>query len=340
MIRPRREFLKTAAVTAIAASLPTRALGAAAQLGSRSGIAKLFDGLPGDLGLKIYAPSQRGRPGFSMQMNPGKVLFAASAIKTFALCEALRQAERQAESQDIDIDHVLEAKELHLDAGVWSLGSPIFNPPDLSGMVSERTALEAMILRSDNTATDMIFNLVGADNIRKLIASAGLMQTWVPDNTRIFAGYLFGAKNYMTITWDELLKLAHGGRIVHPFLNDVETLASTAEDFVTYYSQALRGRFFRQRDTLQEFRRVLTLCDFIYLIPVPLGVSAYGKSGNADAPGFHARSFAGGMFFAGRWVYFAFLLNWYEQEADDPRTVKRFFAAINEALTRVKDALS
>jgi len=339
MIRPRREFLKTAAATAIAATLPVQALNAARPWGSTRGITKLFDGLPGDLGFKIEAPAQRGRPGFSAQMNPGKVLFAASSIKTFALCEALRQAERQAETPD-DLDHVLEAKELHLDASVWSLGSPIFNPPDVTGLVSERTALEAMILRSDNTATDMIFNLVGADNIRRFIASAGLMQTWVPDSTRIFAAYLFGAKNYMTITWDELLKLASQGQLVHPFLNDVETLASTAEDFVTYYSQALQGRFFRHRETLQEFRRILTLCDFIYLIPVPLGVSAYAKSGNADGPGFHARAFAGGMFFADRWVYFAFLFNWYAKEADDPVTVKRFYAAINEALTRVKDALS
>lgn len=339
MIRPRREFLKTAATTAIAATLPAQALNAARPWGSTRGITKVFDGLPGDLGFKIEAPAQRGRPGFSAQMNPGKVLFAASSIKTFALCEALRQAERQAETPD-DLDQVLEAKELHLDASVWSLGSPIFNPPDVTGLVSERTALEAMILRSDNTATDMIFNLVGADNIRKFIASAGLMQTWVPDSTRIFAGYLFGAKNYMTITWDELLKLASQGQLVHPFLNDVETLASTAEDFVTYYSQALQGRFFRHRETLQEFRRILTLCDFIYLIPVPLGVSAYAKSGNADGPGFHARAFAGGMFFADRWVYFAFLFNWYAKEADDPVTVKRFYAAINEALTRVKDALS
>ncbi len=55
----------------------------------------------------------------------------------------------------------------------------------------------------------------------------------------------------MTITWDKLLKLANKGQIVHPFLNDVETLASTAEDLVTYYSQALQGHFFQRRDTLQ-----------------------------------------------------------------------------------------
>ena len=275
-----------------------------------------------------------------MQVNSGKVLFAASAIKTFALCKALQQAEEAAEQGSSDIDHALETKELSLDASVWSLGSPIFNPPHLSGMVSERTALEAMILRSDNTATDMIFKLVGVDNIRELIASAGLLQTRVPDSTRIFAAYLFGAKDYETITWDELLKLASEGVVVNPFLNDVQTLASTAQDFVTYYSQALQGRFFRHGETLQEFRRILTLCDFIYLIPLPLGVSAYAKSGNADAPGFHARAFAGGMFVADRWAYFAFILNWDAPEVDDSRTVGKFFAAINDALTRTRDFMT
>lgn len=62
--------------------------------GPRSGILELFDGLPGDLGLKIHVPSKQGCPGFSVQMNPDKVLFAASAIKAFALCQALRKAER------------------------------------------------------------------------------------------------------------------------------------------------------------------------------------------------------------------------------------------------------
>jgi hypothetical protein len=63
MIRFRREFLKTAAVTATFASLPAQAAGAATQFGviRRDGIATLFDDLPGDLGFKIHAPSPRGR---------------------------------------------------------------------------------------------------------------------------------------------------------------------------------------------------------------------------------------------------------------------------------------
>jgi len=127
---------------------------------------------------------------------------------------------------------------------------------------------------------------------------------------------------------------------VHPFLNNVETLASSADDFVSYYSRALQGEFFKHKETLHEFRRILTLCDFIYLIPVPLGVSAYAKSGNADTPNFHARSFAGGMLVSDHWVYFAFIINWYASSPDDPETVERFFSAIHEALKGLKELLS
>lgn len=196
-----------------------------------------------------------------------------------------------------------------------------------------------MITRSDNTATDMALKLVGANNVREFVAAAGLESTLVPDSTRALTGYLYGATNYKTITWDELLEVVEGS-IVHSFLNDVETLASSADDLVSYYSRALEGKFFKHTETLHEFRRILSLCDFIYLVPLPLGVSAYAKSGNAHSPGFHARSIAGGMFFSGHWVYFAFIINWYAADPEDPHTVSKFFSAINHALTRVKDSLS
>ena len=76
------------------------------------------------------------------------------------------------------------------------------------------------------------------------------------------------------------------------------------------------------------------------LVPLPLGVSAYAKSGNADASGVHARSTAGGMLFGDQWVFCAFVINWYAKEAEDPVTVARFFSAINESLTLFKSSLS
>jgi beta-lactamase class A len=344
MIHSRREFLKTAAT----ATFATTPLVAAATVTeglvktehqitqsqiNQEQIVSLFAHLPGDKALKILAPAAEGKPEFVARLNSEKMLFAASAIKTFVLCEALRQADSP------DLDEILEKRELALDSSVWSFGSPTFNPPNLSGVVSERTTLEAMITRSDNTATDMAFKLVGAENVRKLVASAGLKRTLVPDSTRALTAYVFGAPNYKTITWEELQKVVKGP-LVHPFLNDVETLASSADDFVSYYSRALQGKFFQHGETLNEFRRILTLCDFIYLVPLPLGVSAYTKSGNADFPGFHARSLAGGIFFSGHWVYFAFIINWYASGGEDTETVDRFFSAIHRALTLIKERLS
>jgi hypothetical protein len=52
------------------------------------------------------------------------------------------------------------------------------------------------------------------------------------------------------------------------------------------------------------------------------------------------RSFAGGMFFENRWVYFAFIINWDPPTPTDPDTVNQFFNAIHQSLNLVKFALS
>jgi beta-lactamase class A len=340
MAYSRRGFLKTAAGTAAGTATLTALSAPKASAWEQKitpeKIVDLFQDLPGDVSFKIVAPGAEGKHKFVAQLNSHKMLFVASAIKTYVLCEALRQVDSP------DVVATLAQKHLALDSTVWSFGSPTFlpyDPPGLTGTVSERTAMEAMITRSDNTGTDMIFKVAGADKIREFIASAGLRQTLVPDSTRAAFAYAFGATSYKTLTFEELLQVVQGPQ-VHPFLNNVETLASSSDDLVSYYSRALQGEFFKHNETLHEFRRILSLCEFIYLIPVPLGVSAYAKSGDADIPGFHARSFAGGMFVSGHWVYYSFILNWDASGADDPETVGRFFSAIHESLKGLKELLS
>jgi beta-lactamase class A len=221
---------------------------------------------------------------------------------------------------------------------VYSPGSPVFNPPDLSGLVSERTAMEAMIVHSDNTATDMVLKEAGVGNVRKFIASIGLKNTKIPDSTRIFAGYLVGAPDYMTITWDELVSIPPGP-LAYPFLNDVETLASSPADLVSFFSRALQGKFFSHRETLEEFRRILSLGDINYLVRFPLGIPAFGKAGYADIPGSHARSIAGGLYFPDRWVYFSFILNWDAEELNDQATVDSFYTGIRETAALLREKL-
>jgi len=295
-------------------------------------IQELFANLPERKAFKIWAPATKHACAFLAELHGEQRLFSASANKVFILCERLRQEDSPS------VEEQLIAHELKLDQEVWSIGSTVFNPPNLAGVVNERTAMEAMITHSDNTATDMVLEEAGADRVRQFIGSIGLTSTMIPDSTRALAGYLLGAPNYKTITWDELLSLL-GRPFAHPALNDVETLASSANDLVSFYARALQGSFFRNQQTLEQFRRILLLGDITYLVPFPLGSSVFGKAGYFDSPGQHARCVAGGMYVLNRWVYFAAILNWDAADVDDPTTVAAFFDALRKAMMLVQGGL-
>jgi len=303
-------------------------------LGLQNEILDLFRDLPDRKAFKIWAPATQNGPEFLVHLNAGQRMFMASTMKSVILCERLRQLDSATVEQKI-ADH-----EVALDASVWSPGSVIFNPPDLSGLVSERTAMEAMVVHSDNTATDMVLKAAGADAVRSFIASIGLKKTMIPDSTRIFAAYLFGLPNYMTATWDELINFPPPPSLAHPFLNDVETFASSPNDLVSFFSRALQGRFFSHRQTLVQFRRILSLGDINHLVPFPLGLSVFGKAGYADTSNYHARSIAGAVYFPNRWIYFSFVLNWDAAEATDPETVDAFYGAIHKSVVLLQQNLS
>jgi beta-lactamase class A len=326
----RRTLLTGAAAGVMPLAIPQ--LAAASQSLPPARILSLFSGLPGTVAVKIVAPPVSGKPGLLIESRASDRLFVGSAIKTFVLCEALRQ------SDSPDVVQRISQRQLAVDASVWSVDSATFNPPNLIGTVSERTALEAMIMHSDNTGTDMSFKQVGPRNVRSLIASAGLTNTLVPESTRVFFGYLLGAKNYKTFTWADLA--AANGPFVNPPLNTVQTMASSADDLVSYYSRAVHGKFFSHSQTLNEFRRILAIGGAIWLLPVPLGVSAFVKGGSIDVPGFHAVCVPGAMVFDDRWVYFCMTINWDANALTDPDTVNAFLAAGSRALTLVKAALA
>src|ERR1700753_2864070 len=121
MLNSRREFLVkgAAAVGTMEMVRPAMALEDKA---TPDAILSLFKGLPGDVAVKIYAPAANGKPEFLVQSNTAKTMFVGSAIKTFILCEALRQSDTP------DVVKTLRARLLSLDASVWSLDSATFNP--------------------------------------------------------------------------------------------------------------------------------------------------------------------------------------------------------------------
>jgi beta-lactamase class A len=295
-------------------------------------IKSIFQKFPDRIAFKVFAPATHDAPAFSVASQQDVKLFTASTNKSYILCERLRQVDSP------DVDETLAEHHLLLNEDIYSPGSDILNPPNLSGIISERTAMEAMVVHSDNTGTDMVLREAKVANVRKFVSSIGLKNTVIPDSTRAFAGYLLGAPNYLTITWDEIEALGHQ-RPVNPFLNDVETLASSSADLVSFFSRALQGEFFTHRETLEEFRRILALGDINYLVRFPLGISAFGKAGYADLDGSHARSIAGGMYFPNRWVYFSFILNWDAPEGSDPKTVEAFYLGIRHTAWLLRDRL-
>jgi beta-lactamase class A len=152
MFHSRRQFMAAAAATI---GTPTSSFAAMngdkaapKEVPSTQTILSLFQSLPGEVAVKIHAPAANGKPEYLVESNTSKMLFVGSAFKSFVLCETLRQVDSPTVVQ------ALRGEQLSLDASVWSLDSATFNPPNLIGKVSLRTALEAMIMHSDNTGTD------------------------------------------------------------------------------------------------------------------------------------------------------------------------------------------
>ena len=163
MQHSRRRFLTGAAAATVGAAvlgLPEVASATNGGTPSAEKIARLFAKLPGTVAYRIYAPATKRTRRYDVSAKAGRQLFIGSAFKTFVLHEALRQADSP------QVVATITQQQLTLDASVWSPDSATFNPPNMSGVVSERTALEAMILHSDNTGTDMSMKHVGADNVR------------------------------------------------------------------------------------------------------------------------------------------------------------------------------
>ena len=314
--------------------------------GLSQAVVEAFKTLPGQKGLMLWAPADAGRPEWSAEINPHEQLFIASAFKAFVLAETLRLEE---ESLDPRSDTPLAAQlgarlaqQLPLDEDVFSLSAPVLNPPHLTGQVTLRTALEAMIAHSDNTATDIALKHVGPDRVRSFIEEIGLRQTRIPDSTRQFIGYIFGLDDWLATTWADQTT-DDPALTPRPILNDTITMASTPHELVSFYARALQGEFFRYAETLAVFRAILGLADSVPA-SMPLGANGFGKGGSIDVEGSvgatHVLTFAGGMYVPDRWVYFSLLLNWTDADAGPTREVMgSYVAAARTIFTLVQDRL-
>ena len=93
-------------------------------------------------------------------------LFVGSAIKTFILAQYLR---------DVEAGRLAENAQMTIDDSVRSLSSPVFLK--LTGTTPAVSVLEAMIAHSDNTATDALIRVIGAERIAADLGIETLLTT-------------------------------------------------------------------------------------------------------------------------------------------------------------------
>jgi beta-lactamase class A len=252
-------------------------------------------------------------------------LFVASAIKTFIVCQYLR---------DVEAGRLSEDEQLPVNDSARTTDSSVLL--NLTGTTPARSILEATITHSDDTATDIALLRVGPDRVRSFIAAARLRATRIPDSTRRFFSYNVGAPLGVDIGWSGVQQVLASGHSLgppRPPLNDQETLASSADDLVSYYRRALAGRFFTRRATLAEFKRIHLTNSFF-----PDDTVGYAKGGSSDSlanfptvADFHALSYAGQMVVKATPVTFCFVVNW--MSVDPNSTSDALAPAFGEVIT-------
>jgi beta-lactamase class A len=276
----------------------------------------------------LVVADRPGKP-WRVSHQPAARLFVGSAIKTFILAQFLR---------DVEAGRLAGDRQMAIDDSVRSLSSPVFL--ELTGTTRAVAVLEAMIAHSDNTATDVTMGAVGADSVRALIAEAGLKQTQIPASTRRLFSYLAGAAEGVDAGWAGMQRLAESASAanIRPALNDRQTMASSAEDMVSWYRQALAGAFFEKPGTLVEFKRIQAMADSLVLV-VPPDTPAYGKGGSIDWQDFHCFCLAGQMIVGKVPVTFCFTINWTGPAEGVGTTFQSYKTAVTDVLREAVQAV-
>ena len=119
-----------------------------------------------------------------------------------------------------------------------------------------------------------------------------------------------------------------------PALNDVETMAVPASEFVSYYKRALTGSFLQKPETLTEFKRIQAMADVIAMV-VPADTVAYAKGGSIDWNGFHCLAVAGQMIVRDTPVTFAMTLNWTDSDGDAKQVTSAYKDAVSDVLSKI-----
>jgi beta-lactamase class A len=141
----------------------------------------LANSVEGKIGAVAWGINDGGLP--AIEFNADELFPTASTIKVPVLYELYKQVEEG----KIDLAQRIELKPEHLIPGSGVLQDLNFG---IAPTVRDLAVL--MIVVSDNTATDMLFDLVGRENVQATMHSLGLTNIHIPFNLRYMLYALAG----------------------------------------------------------------------------------------------------------------------------------------------------
>lgn len=121
---------------------------------------------------------------YTFKYNEDKLFEAASCAKVFILIECVNQIHKQIISWD---DKIIYSEEMNLPG----LNSGIISCFDYGVSLTIRDYVKAMIIYSDNIATNTLINLLGLDRINATIADIGLKKTKIFSELNLLKYYKF-----------------------------------------------------------------------------------------------------------------------------------------------------
>lgn len=192
----------------------------------RAGVVDVEQRLDGVLGVAILDLTS----GQQLLIRPDEVFPQASSIKIAVLAELYRQAQQSARGESgkatLQDRYVVRAADIVPDSSI--LGGLT---PEVSSLTN-RDLATIMVAVSDNSATNVLIDRVGMDNVVGLTASLGLKHTQLRRKMMDLQAAAQGKENISTPReMMELLEQLYRGKVIGPpLLDDFFNVLATNKD--------------------------------------------------------------------------------------------------------------
>lgn len=211
----------------------------------------------------VGVAAQHLRTGAAFGMNADTPFPTASTMKIFLLYELLRQVEQGT----ISLDERLAVTERD-----WVPGSGVLQDMDPGLHPTLKDLATLMIVTSDNTATDMLFDRLGRAQVNETLTKLGLEQTGLPINIRemLYSLIGFDVSNPEHTYEKARAKLQANERVENPrALADQDNDLSTPAEMARFLAAIEQGEYLNASYTA-IFIDIMTRQKYNTIIPLLL----------------------------------------------------------------------